>query len=214
MSERTTRESASPYDALFELARLLETQGLEGLLLWRRFVEEGFPFLVGIAAGQVRKLAAVGRLDPAEIASATFVALDQRFLRSPRQGNAIFGKYHPDKGSLPPYLVRAMDKELRHVANRHLRPNRLQSQSVPLDDNLLHTLCAEQDQPLSAVEAAELFDAVNRLPGELRQVVILRYYDGLKPVEIASQLKVGRTTVYDRLELARCQLRTLLQPPG
>ena len=48
-------------------------------------------------------------------------------------------------------------------------------------------------------------DAIERLPEELREVVILYYFQGLKLIEIAGVLKIGLPLAKYRLGQARKQ---------
>lgn len=55
---------------------------------------------------------------------------------------------------------------------------------------------------------------LDRLPEELREVIILYYYQGLKQTEIASILEIGLPLVKYRLKKAREQLEELLRMEG
>lgn len=55
-----------------------------------------------------------------------------------------------------------------------------------------------------------LVQEVDRLPPALRRVVLLRYFDGLKPREIAARLGVKPATVSTQLQRAREELRLRL----
>lgn len=59
-------------------------------------------------------------------------------------------------------------------------------------------------------KAAELWDAVARLPEKLRTAVHLYYAEGYSTEEIAALLGVPATTVRTRLHRARRQLKDLL----
>lgn len=53
-------------------------------------------------------------------------------------------------------------------------------------------------------------DAIERLPEELREVVILYYFQGLKLIEIAGVLKIGLPLAKYRLGQARKQLKKMI----
>ncbi len=59
-------------------------------------------------------------------------------------------------------------------------------------------------------EAAELWEAVSRLPEKLRTVVHLYYAEGYRTEEIAATLGVPAATVRTRLRRARMKLKDLL----
>jgi len=64
------------------------------------------------------------------------------------------------------------------------------------------------------VEAASsvLADAIRRLSGPHREVIILRYYEGMKIHEIARHIGVTKGTVKSRLHYATRRLRELIPP--
>jgi RNA polymerase sigma-70 factor (ECF subfamily) len=57
---------------------------------------------------------------------------------------------------------------------------------------------------------AALVNAVDRLPADQRTVVLLRYYDGLRPQRIAAELGVPVRVVWNRLHVALQTLRARL----
>ena len=57
-----------------------------------------------------------------------------------------------------------------------------------------------------AAESAALAEAVNHLPGEFKEVVLLYYYQGFSVNEIAEMLEVPEGTVSSRLSRARTRL--------
>lgn len=64
----------------------------------------------------------------------------------------------------------------------------------------------QQEQTLQAVVAA-----VSALDDQLKQVVMLRYFEGLTPGQVAERLGVAPNVVYDRLHRAHAKLRTRLE---
>lgn len=60
-------------------------------------------------------------------------------------------------------------------------------------------------------ENGRVLEAVQTLPGKLREVVLLRYFQDMEPEEIARALGINRATVYRRLDKAHGALRTILE---
>ena len=64
----------------------------------------------------------------------------------------------------------------------------------------------------AADESAEgVLKAVQALPGPLREVIVLRYFEDMKVEEVTKALGISPTTLYKRLEMARQALRGLLE---
>ncbi len=62
----------------------------------------------------------------------------------------------------------------------------------------------------AAEEKQALMAAVNRLPGDFKDVVLLHYYQGFGIAEIASMLNIAEGTVSSRLSRARAKLQNIL----
>lgn len=94
---------------------------------------------------------------------------------------------------------------LRTTLNRcaDLHRFRLRRPVLPLDQ------VPELAQPVDD-EAAELWDAVSRLPEKLRTVVHLYYAEGYRTEELAAMLGLPAATVRTRLHRARTKLKDLL----
>ena len=60
------------------------------------------------------------------------------------------------------------------------------------------------------VDEVELNDALAQLPAESREILLLKYLDGLTYAELAERLEVPRGTVMSRLYHARERLRKVL----
>jgi RNA polymerase sigma-70 factor (ECF subfamily) len=108
-----------------------------------------------------------------------------------------------------------------HQAIDALRRN-ARHQSVSLDQNreelpngevraLVELLESRDPGPVNAVQTEELRErvraSVDRLPGFLRQVVVLVYYQGLKYREVADILDIPVGTVKSRLHAALVKLQ-------
>jgi RNA polymerase sigma factor (sigma-70 family) len=71
-------------------------------------------------------------------------------------------------------------------------------------------------QPFSPADPFEhepLWQALRNLPPRQRAVMVLRYYEGLSEVEIATALSVSRGTVKSQASKAIASLRTKLTLP-
>jgi RNA polymerase sigma-70 factor (ECF subfamily) len=67
------------------------------------------------------------------------------------------------------------------------------------------------DQIGSLSDQAALAEAVNRLPLEFKEVVLLFYYQNFSVSEIASLLSIAEGTVSSRLNRARSRLKKDLE---
>ena len=99
---------------------------------------------------------------------------------------------------------------LRTALNRcaDLHRFRLRRPALPLESVLE---LAETDGPEDRTAAAELWEAVARLPEKLRIPVHLHYAEGYSTEEIAGLLDIPAATVRTRLRRARVRLRDLLE---
>lgn len=79
--------------------------------------------------------------------------------------------------------------------NRHVTPEML-------PDRPAHA-AVDRDEELTA--------AVMKLPRRLREVILLRYYQGLKINEIADALNIAHSSVSGRLKRGREKLKNLLE---
>ena len=102
---------------------------------------------------------------------------------------------------------------LRTTLNRcaDLHRFRLRRPALPLESVLE---LAGTDGPEERAAAAELWEAVGRLPEKLRTAVHLYYAEGYSTEEIAGLLDVPAATVRTRLRRARERLRDLLEGDG
>ena len=67
------------------------------------------------------------------------------------------------------------------------------------------------DEITDREEKQSLMEAVNRLPAEFREIVLLHYYQGYGIAEISEMLGVPEGTVSSRLSRARNKLQKLLK---
>ena len=62
-----------------------------------------------------------------------------------------------------------------------------------------------------AADSAALAEAVNRLPAEFKEVVLLHYYQGYNVSEISEILNIAEGTVSSRLSRARKRMQNELK---
>ncbi len=108
----------------------------------------------------------------------------------------------------PDAFVAWMLRIARDRAFRELR--RRGVPTVPADD----TLPAGEAPEFTAEDAAEVRAAVGRLPPMHRDVLLLRYVEGLSYDQIAGVVGVPVGTVRSRLFHAKRLMRDILQPEG
>lgn len=92
-----------------------------------------------------------------------------------------------------------------------------QARALPLpDDDGAHLFAALDLDPGTSDHTGtlDLRAAVNRLPDDLRGVVLLRFYGGLDATEIGTALGIPAGTVRSRLHRALSLVRDQLAPPG
>jgi RNA polymerase sigma-70 factor (ECF subfamily) len=103
---------------------------------------------------------------------------------------------------------------LRNVWLNHLRKWRSGPQMVEIEDGVANSILEpskdSHDLYVSKMVAEQVRAAINDLPVEFRETVLLREYDGLSYQEIANVLECPVGTVMSRLGRARVKLRPLL----
>jgi RNA polymerase sigma-70 factor (ECF subfamily) len=85
------------------------------------------------------------------------------------------------------------------------------------DEGIANTIAEpsrnSHDLYVSKMEAEQVRQAIQELPVEFREIILLREYEDLSYQEIASVLDCPVGTVMSRLGRARAKLRTLLTAP-
>lgn len=81
---------------------------------------------------------------------------------------------------------------------------------APLDEAALQVSDPRADEEFSAAEHAELWRAVERLRPRYREIIHLRYQEGLDSAQIARILQTSTSTVRTRLQRAIRQLKTMV----
>lgn len=87
-----------------------------------------------------------------------------------------------------------------------------QVRGQPLDSIGEKLLCESPEDALSTQITVHM--CLDRLPDELREVIILYYYQDLKQTEIANVLGIGLPLVKYRLKKAKEQLEKMLRTEG
>lgn len=105
---------------------------------------------------------------------------------------------------------------LRNVWLNQLRKQRTGPQIVGIDvedgvaDSIVEPSKDSYDLYVSKVEREKVRAAIEKLPVQFREIILLREYEELSYQEIASVLDCPAGTVMSRLGRARSRLRTLL----
>jgi RNA polymerase sigma-70 factor, ECF subfamily len=104
---------------------------------------------------------------------------------------------------------------LRNIWLNHLRKRRGGPGIVDMDiEDNSDLSAASSDDPhahfVSKMEHRQICDAIQQLPADFREVIVLREYEDLSYRDIAAILDCPVGTVMSRLARARARLRTLL----
>ena len=123
----------------------------------------------------------------------------------------------PAMGSLPPdsNLKSWLFTILRNVWLNQLRRRRTAPGMVEIDPDGTGNIAGEVSKDpytiyMNEMERERVREAIQQLPIEFREIIILREYEELSYQEIASLLDCPPGTVMSRLARARSKLRTLL----
>jgi RNA polymerase sigma factor (sigma-70 family) len=99
---------------------------------------------------------------------------------------------------------------VRNTSYTFLKKNKAVDLTTPFDDEI-HAIGPEWDSPatiLEHVEDTELMrNAIDKLPAEFREILILRHQEGLSYKEISDIAQLAPGTVMSRLARARAKLR-------
>lgn len=113
---------------------------------------------------------------------------------------------------LQPWLFRVALNEVRHVLRDRERHARIERKAAR--EMALRVSDAEPSDGFGPEERERVEAELDRLPVTMRSLLCLHYYEGLSQREIASILRVPRTTVAYRLRRALDQLRSRLDGAG
>ena len=102
---------------------------------------------------------------------------------------------------------------VRNTAYTLLKKNRAVDLATPFDEEI-HAIGHETASPTTILEHAEdaelVKNAINQLPAEFREILVLRHQEDLSYKEIGEILKVPTGTVMSRLARARTKLKEYL----
>ena len=105
------------------------------------------------------------------------------------------------KSDIKTWLTRIAINTCRDIQRRDARKKLFFTAEIP--ENAQHSV----ETPEASLEKILISEAIRNLPWELREVVILFYYQELTTKTIGSILHIPRTTVEFRLKKARGELR-------
>jgi RNA polymerase sigma-70 factor, ECF subfamily len=118
-------------------------------------------------------------------------------------------RYDPSRGEVRSWLLQIV----RNSALDRLRRTAVHERRRASSDGIEELLEARErtdDEVLERAQAGEVRDALEKLPGEQRQVIELSYFDGLTHTEIATRLGQPVGTIKSRMRLGLLKLRAQL----
>jgi RNA polymerase sigma-70 factor (ECF subfamily) len=120
-----------------------------------------------------------------------------------------FGGFHGSNGR--PWLLTIV----RNTAYSLIKKNQSGHVTTPFDDEE-YLVDRESVSPVTQLEQSEasklVREAIDRLPDEFREVLVLRHLEGLSYKEIADVAQLAPGTVMSRLARARAKLKEFLKP--
>ena len=122
-----------------------------------------------------------------------------------------FGSFHGDDGR--PWLLAIV----RNTCYTWMQHNRSPELTIPLDDEL-HEIESKDLNPeallLQSADTQKVRQALEELPVEFREVIVLRELEGLSYKQIADVVEIPIGTVMSRLARARKRLQQRLAGHG
>lgn len=115
----------------------------------------------------------------------------------------VIGKYEPREVPFAAWILRVA----RNAALDHLRARR----TVPCEEVRLND---EAESQIAHQRGRDLRHALERLPTEQREVLVLRHIVGLSPVEIAEVLGKTESSVHGLHHRGRASFRSALEELG
>jgi len=133
--------------------------------------------------------------------------VQEAYLRAYRH----FGSFHGGDGR--PWLLAIV----RNACYRWIRHNRSPELTIPLDDDM-HEIKSKDLNPeallLQRADTQMVREALEDLPVEFREVLVLREWEGLSYKQIADVVDIPMGTVMSRLARARKRLQESLASRG
>ena len=118
-----------------------------------------------------------------------------------------FGGFHGSNGRA--WLLTIV----RNTSYTLLKKNRVVDFTTPFDEEI-HVTAHESASPATILEHSEdadlITEAMDELPAEFREIVVLRHQEGLSYKEIADIAQIPPGTVMSRLARARAKLKEYL----
>ena len=109
------------------------------------------------------------------------------------------------KSDVKTWLTRIAINTCKDMQRRDARKNKYVQQEMEKTGQI------STDTYENSVDRILLAEAIRKLPGELREVVILFYYQELSARSIAAILRIPQTTVEFRLKKARSELKKVIR---
>jgi RNA polymerase sigma-70 factor (ECF subfamily) len=116
------------------------------------------------------------------------------------------------EGSLERYLRTLVVNKIRDRADLFAAQKR--ADTLDLDETLAESLPAPGPSYHDAGRYERLERALNALPAEQREVIVLRKLEGLSSQEVAARLGIGDDAARKAFSRAMARLTTLLAAPG
>lgn len=111
--------------------------------------------------------------------------------------------YDPNKGPLKPWFIRVVRNRCLDMIRRR------RGNSEPVDE-IVEPSPGPEESAASAQRSATIAAALEALPGDKREVIMLRDYLDLSYAEVADVLNIAPGTVMSRIHRARLALRDVL----
>ena len=124
--------------------------------------------------------------------------------------------FDPSKSAFKTWLYRIAISRCRNKRRRKWLPTFSIHQVLEEDEHDIpdhDTLTPAESLNLSE-EQQRVAKALSKLSDKLREVAVLRYYEGLRYPEIGAILGISHKTAESRMRLAHKRLRTLLSQPN
>lgn len=160
---------------------------------------------LGLLYDRYRRLAMAVAYRILEDATAAEDCLQDAFLQVWRNHTA----YHPERGSVKSWLLTIV----RNAAiDRHRGKEGRARQDRPIDE--IDYLLGENDDPhahaIESLQAEQIKTAIESLPTEQRDAIMLAFFNGLTHQEIAERTGVPLGTVKGRMRLGLKKMRQQL----
>ena len=111
-----------------------------------------------------------------------------------------------DPASFPSWLFSILRNEAATFLKKRGRVERRE-----LTDSALLETVESDDNPESADDRREIWQAISRLPLQMREIIVMKHLQGMSYEEIAGLLEIPRGSVAIRLYRARAELKRKLE---